>query len=171
LVDYLAEFILSIFFSSSGLLITLFIPVFGNASFDTATFGFVDGSFSEGFKDSFTVGFRGYFAGIFTVYLPAVSASLYFFSSGILLPFLVSDVETTFAVNGLKIFFVWSTFKVADVGPVESLALSFGSNLIFLSVIPNFLRLVATFFSKLFTFVTVTVGISPSFNILVAYKI
>lgn len=104
------------------------------------------------------------------VYLPDAYVSLYFFSSAILIPFLVSDVGRTLAVYGLKAFFVQSTFKVADAGPVESLALSLGSNLMFLSVMPNFLRLVATFFSKLVTFVTVTVGISPSFNILVAYK-
>ncbi len=116
-------------------------------------------------------GFKGYFDWIFKVYLTAISFSPYFFSSLIFDPFFYSEVGTTFAVYGLKIFFVYSTFRVADEDPIESLPLSFGSNFIFLSVIPNFFKLMATFFSKLVTFVTVTVGISPSFNILVAYKI
>ena len=171
LVDYLSEFNFSIFFSSSGLLITLFIPIFGWANFDTAILGFIGDSFSVGFKDSLIAGFKGYFDGFFKVYLTTASVSPYFFSSKILFPFFFSEVGTTFAVYGLKTFFVYSTFRAVDEGPVESLALSFGSNFIFLSVIPNFFRLIATFFSKLIAFVTVTVGISPSFNILVAYKI
>jgi len=66
LVDYLDEFNFSIFFSSSGLLITFFIPSLVCANFDTAILGFITDSFigksfSVGFNDSFMAGFKGYF--------------------------------------------------------------------------------------------------------------
>jgi len=52
------------------------------------------------------VGFKSYLIGGFMVYLTDAYVSLYFFSSAILIPFLVSDVGITLAVYGLKAFFV-----------------------------------------------------------------
>jgi hypothetical protein len=88
----------SVFFSSSYLLITLFIPVRG---ITTLGLGYT-GSLAGGFKD----------------YLGFVSNS--FFSS---VGFVASFFSvTTLAVCGLKGFFILSPMAVADAGPAESLS-------------------------------------------------
>jgi hypothetical protein len=88
----------SLFFSSSCLLITLFIPILGITTLGLGNAG----SLAGGFKD----------------YLVFASAS--FFSSGGFMASFLSG--TTLAVCGLKGFFVLSPVAVADAGPAESLS-------------------------------------------------